>query len=278
MAATIFYEFSGGTGNYQAELVSGGTEIVVSAQTHTVAGSYSFSGISDGIYDIRIIDAESCFTQYTDIVVNCDGTTTTSTTTSTTTTSTTSTTTEPPEKPKIFFAYLLNDFPSLDTNNGTAGTTVFASGETVTLRWTTDSGDTQGGTSGDNLATNIGFTITLSAETSNVEYFMGNNSANISGLDSAGTNLTFGVSGSQSYSMDSGASNGYMEIELTNSGVTQGWSVTIEINPSETYELGVVADSSDVEYELKTVESGGPYTNGYVSFDPNETIITGEID
>ena len=70
MAATIYYEFSGGTGDYTAELITGLTT-VVDLQIHVSAGAYSFTGVVDGIYDIVIIDSNACEIEKFDVIVIC---------------------------------------------------------------------------------------------------------------------------------------------------------------------------------------------------------------
>ena len=91
MAATIYYQFSGGMGNYVAELITGGT-VVLDSQIHLSVGSYSFAVENDGVYDIRITDINDCVIEYTGITVNCNTTTTTTSSTTTTSTSTSTTT------------------------------------------------------------------------------------------------------------------------------------------------------------------------------------------
>ena len=186
----------------------------------------------------------------------------------------TTTTTTAAEEPVVFFAFnapLIN--PATDnTNNGVSGTTLYASGETVQVFWTTDSGNTQAGTGGTALTEDVTFNLTLGGDVENT-YEMGDNSANISGLDPAGTDLT----GLNSYIIDSGATNGFMEIKIHNSASTtpKDFQVDIDINALEGYELALVADSSDGEYVLKSV---GSFTNGYVSFAALALQITGKFD
>ena len=186
---------------------------------------------------------------------------------------TTTTTTLAPES-VVFFAINAPLIISATqvTNNGLAGVTFYQSGETLQMYWTTDSADTQSGVGGDALTSDVAFNITFGGD-AEVTYEMGNNSANVSGLDPAGTDLT----GFNSYIIDNAASEGYIEFIIHNSATPtqKNFQIDIAVNVTEPYELALVADASDGEYVLKSV---GSYTNGYVTFSSTSMQITGKFD